>query len=121
MIPVTEPPRAGFARNPIPVPPGAIVTAGDPQWTYDQPAPICHAWLERIGPPARDLGPSAACPAGSAPTARAEAEHCRACQSGTGGANGEASCGYASRWRRNDSGMASVSVAETDDRYRLGA
>jgi hypothetical protein len=29
-----------------------------------QAAPICHAGLERIGPPAGDLGPVTACPAG---------------------------------------------------------
>jgi hypothetical protein len=31
-----------------------------------QAAPICHAGLERIGPPAGDLGPVTACPAGAA-------------------------------------------------------
>jgi hypothetical protein len=32
----------------------------------DQAAPICHDGLERIGPPAGDLSPATACPAGPA-------------------------------------------------------
>ncbi len=39
----------------------------------DQAASICHDGLERIGPPAGDLGPATACPAGPAAAARAEA------------------------------------------------
>lgn len=50
-------------------PPYPVSRAGRPT---DQDAPIGKAGLERIGPPAGDLGPVTACPAGPSPATRAE-------------------------------------------------